>query len=201
INISSPDIPADISALYRNVIRILLERQKNKSIPVMQFAEETKDLFINYHDHIQLLKRKSEHSPDFQEWLSKHFSRSLRIAGIFHLFDSSPDKKINALTVQRAVTLSEWAELHARKALCESISESAEDSNAKYVLEKIKGLKAPELSKTEIVRKCRKLTNTECAEALIMLADMNYIHVEIVKTGGRSKELIKLNPEIIRKDV
>lgn len=201
INISSPDIPEDISGLYKNIIRILLERQKNNLIPVMQFAEETKDLFIGYHNHIQQLKRQSEYSPDFQEWLSKHFSRVLRIAGIFHLIESSPDKKINAQTVQRAIWIATWAEEQAKKALCESIAESAEDKNAKYVLEKIKRLKVPELTKTEIVRKCRKLTNAECSESLSMLADMNYIHVEIVKTGGRSKELIKLNPEIIIKCV
>lgn len=201
INISSPDIPEDLAKLYRNVIKILLERQKSNSVVVMQFEENTKDLFESYHSHIQQLKRDAECNPDFQEWLSKHFSRALRIAGVLHLFNSSPNEKINALTVQRAIKIAEWAESHARKALCECISESQEDVNAKYVLEKIKSSKAVELSKTEIVRKCRKLNNAECAEALTMLADMNYIHIKIAKTGGRSKELINLNPEIAEKHV
>lgn len=198
INISSPDIPEDLAKLYRNVIKILLERQKDKSIPVMQFAEETKDLFINYHNHIQQLKRESEHSPDFQEWLSKHFSRSLRIAGILHLFDTPPDKKINALTVQRAVTIAEWAEAHARKALCENVSESKEDQNAKYVLEKIKGLKETELTKRELMRKCQKLNPTEYAEALETLTEMNYIKIEMEKTTRRPKEIIKFNPVMLK---
>lgn len=201
INISSPDIPEDLAKLYRNVVKILLDRQKSNSAVVMQFEENTKDLFESYHSHIQQLKRDAECNPDFQEWLSKHFSRALRIAGVLHLFNSSPNEKINALTVQRAIKIAEWAESYARKALCECISESQEDVNAKYVLEKIKSSKAVELSKTEIVRKCRKLNNAECAEALTMLADMNYIHIKIAKTGGRSKELINLNPEIAEKHV
>ncbi len=196
INISSPDIPAELSGVYGNIIKILLERQKDKSIPVMQFNEETKDLFTNYHNHIQLLKRESEHSPDFQEWLSKHFSRSLRIAGILHLFEASPDKKINALTVQRAIKICEWSEAHARKALCESISETDEDRNAKYVLEKIKNSKAVELSKRELRRKCRKLSPTEFSEVFEILVEMNYIKVEPKKTVGKTQEIIKVNPKI-----
>ena len=196
INISSPDIPSELSRVYGNIIKILLERQKDKLIPIMQFDEETKDLFIAYHDHIQQLKRESEHSSDFQEWLSKHFSRSLRIAGILHLFESSPDKKINALTVQRAVKISEWSEAHARKALCESISESDEDRNAKYVLEKIKSSKASELSKRELRRKCRKLSPTEFSEVFEILVEMNCIRVEPKKTVGKTQEIIKVNPKI-----
>lgn len=198
INIASPDIPEDLAKLYRNIIKILLERQKDKSIPVMQFEEKTKDLFFNYDDHIQQLKMRSEYSPDFQEWLSKHVSRSLRIAGILHLFDSSPDKKINAQTAQRAIAIAGWSEAHARRALCESVSEPAEDRNAKYVLEKIKSLKAPELSRRELMRKCQKLSQTEYAETLEMLVEMNYIEIETVKTTRKPKEIVKINPIILK---
>ena len=198
INIFSPDIPADISGLYGNVIKILLERQKDKSIPVMQFAEETKDLFIAYHDHIQQLKRQSEHSPDFQEWLSKHFSRALRIAGILHLWENAPDKKINAQTVQRAIWIAMWAEEQAKKALCESITECDEDKNAKYVLEKIKSLKASEITKRELMRKCRKLLPIDYNSALETLIDMEYIRIETVKTARKPKEIVKINPEILK---
>ena len=198
INISSPDIPEDIAKLYRNVIKILLERQKNKLIPVMQFDEETKDLFINYHNHIQLLKAEAEYSTDFQEWLSKHFSRSLRIAGILHLFEESPDKKINALTVQRAVTIAEWAEAHARKTLCESVSETEEERNAKYVLEKIRTSKETELTKRELMRKCRKLSQAEYIETLEILSEMNYIRIETEKTVRKPKEIVKINPEYLK---
>lgn len=198
INISSPDIPADISGLYGNVIKILLERQKDKSIPVMQFAEETKDLFIAYHDHIQQLKRQSEHSPDFQEWLSKHFSRALRIAGILHLWENASDKKINAQTVQRAIWIATWAEEQAKKALCESITECDEDKNAKYVLEKIKGLNLCEITKRELMRKCRKLSQTEYNETLEILTEMNYISLETIQTVRKPKEIVKVNPEILK---
>lgn len=201
ISISSPDIPEDYTNLYGNVIKILLKQSREKLIPVMQFEENTKDLFINYFNSIEKLKRESEVFPDLQEWLSKHFSRVLRIAGVLHLWENAPDKKINAQTVQRAICIATWAEAQAKKALCENITECDEDKNAKYVLEKLKAMKSQEVSKTDVVRKCRKLNNTECAEALITLADMNYISIVTVKTGGRSKELIKLNPEIIKKNV
>ena len=198
INIASPDIPEDLAKLYRNIIKILLERQKDKSVPVMQFEEKTKDLLFNYDNHIQQLKMQSEYSPDFQEWLSKHFSRSLRIAGILHLIGASPDKKINAQTAQRAVAIAGWSEAHARRALCESVSEPAEDRNAKYVLEKIKSLKSPELSRRELMRKCRKLSPAEFSEVLEILAEMNYIRIETEKTVRKPKEIVKINPTTLK---
>ncbi len=198
ISISSLDIPEDLTSIYNSVIKILLERPKEKLIPVMQFEENTKDLFINYFNRIEQLKKQSEAFPDFQDWLSKHFSRSLRIAGILHLWENASDKKINAQTVQRAIWIATWAEEQAKKALCESITECDEDKNAKYVLEKIKGLNLCEITKRELMRKCRKLSQTEYNETLEILTEMNYISLETIQTVRKPKEIVKVNPEILK---
>lgn len=199
LKISSPDIPKDIESLYNNVIKILLERPIENAIPVIQFEENTKDLFINYFEHIQQLKSKSESYPDFCEWLSKHFSRALRIAGILHLISNAPNKKVNALTVQQAINLATWCEAGAKKVFCDSAVESDENKNAKYVLEKIKTFNQAEISKRAIKEKCRKFSKVEELDtSLKALEEMGYIALETIRTVRKPKEIIKVNPKILK---
>ena len=106
---------------------------------------------------------------------NKQVGRALKIAGILHLCEHSPEEYLNGQTALNAVNIAMWSENHALKAFGK-ICTSEEDKTAEYILKRIKQSGCLEMNKREIMRQCWKIKSADdFDEPLKILEDMGYI--------------------------
>lgn len=198
LKMSSPDVPPKLQKQYSDLINRLLRMPSPPDIPMIVCDREAELLFSDYHDHLQKEIRDGGTFENLKEWASKHFGRALRIAGVLHLCEHEPAERLTGQTAINAIAIAKWTENHALNALSGTASEPTEINNAKYILKKLKKSEKNILSKHELLVLCRPLLTADCVEPLDILEDMNYIKREKVfrASGGKPKELIKINPII-----
>lgn len=203
LSFDSPAVPGDLRKYYTDLVECLLAvPAPSGAAPVLICSREARLLFKDYFDHVQEEQRAGGLFESMLEWSSKQFARALRIAGILH-FAERCTKDINDLaaapisgeTAQRAVSLARWSEYHACRALGDS-SETETVRNAKRILEKLRGLDKREITRSELLSKCRTLTAQTITEPLELLEALNYIRIREERAAGAkgSKQIIITSP-------
>ena len=195
---NSTDIPPKLRKQYSDLITRLLRMPSTPDIPVIVCDREAELLFSDYFSHLQKEIRDGGTFENLKEWASKQFGRALRIAGILHICEHEPSKRLTGQTAMNSIAIATWAENHALNALSGTASEPTEIKNAKYILKKLQKSEKDTLSKRELLRLCRTLRAYEFDAPLEILEDMNCIRIEIIRNGerGKPKERIKINPFI-----
>ncbi|MDE7137605.1 MAG: DUF3987 domain-containing protein [Ruminococcus sp.] len=198
LKMTSPDVSPKLQKQYSDLINRLLRMPSTSEMPVIVCDREAELLFSDYFSHLQKEIRDGGTFENLKEWASKQFGRALRIAGILHICEHEPSKRLTGQTAMNSIAIATWAENHALNALSGSASEPTEIKNAKYILQKLKKSDKDTLSKHELLILCRPLKTADCVEPLDILEDMNCIRIEIVRNGerGKPKERIKINPLI-----
>ena len=95
---------------------------ESDSLPVIQCGKEAELLFSDYHEHLQKEIRDGGIFENLKEWVSKHFARALRIAGILHVCEHSPTEILTGQTAMNSIEIAMWAENQALNALSGSAS-------------------------------------------------------------------------------
>ncbi len=194
----SSDIPLYVRDCYGQLITRLLNMPETDTPQVIAADYDACQMFDNYHQHLQKEMATGGHFADLKEWASKHFARCLKIAALLHLCEHSPLIHITKETALNAISIAMWAENQALSCLG-SVNISETESDAKYVLEKILSRKKMRLSKSEILRICRKFNAKDINEILDLLKEMNYIRVDNGKLSKTCKqtESIYINPVLM----
>jgi hypothetical protein len=194
-DVNSPPIPESIKTGYAQ----LFDRLLNSSDPgIFQLDSAAKTAYLDFARQIEgRLIGDLEH---MQAWGNKATGGMLRIAGILHAVKSiNPTKKpIDAETIQAATTITECFIKHA-KAAYQIMGTGGDEEDAKQVLGWIKRIGKPEITRTELQKKCSKAyRQTEKIEAALKrLEEMGYIEIyNPASTGGRGKppKRIRVNP-------
>ncbi|MDE5936422.1 MAG: DUF3987 domain-containing protein [Ruminococcus sp.] len=201
LEIAGPDIPPSIQQSYSNLINRLLRLPENVSVPVIQCGKEATRLFEDYHYLLQDKMKDGGMFENLKEWGSKHFARTLRIAGILHLCEHKPTEQVTGDTAMKAVSISLWVENQALRAFSGTAFEDETTRNAKRVLKKLKEKKQSVYTRSDIARDNRTIKSDELDEVLEMLDSMKYIRLIADKknTAGRPKVTVKVNPLIYDK--
>jgi len=142
---------------------------------------------------------------DIADFAGKFVGSVLRIAGLLYIADSIPLYSVDELTLeefymQGAITIGEYFLEHA-KAAYQLMGANENTKNAEYILQKIIKNNFSQITKTELVRICRKFKSTEeMAEPLKVLIDYNYIkevEQEYNGTGRKPENIYLVNPQIL----
>lgn len=199
LEIAGPDIPPNIQQSYNNLINRLLRLPENVSVPVIQCGKEATRLFEDYHYLLQDKMKDGGMFEHLKEWGSKHFARTLRIAGILHLCEYKPTEQVTGDTAMKAVSISLWAENQAFRAFSGTAFEDETTRNAKRILKKLKEKRQDVYTRSEISRDNRTIKSDELDEVLELLDDMKYIRIIEERTKTNKKIIIKVNPLIFDK--
>ncbi|MGN0620250.1 MAG: YfjI family protein [Porcipelethomonas sp.] len=193
---NSPYISQKAKDDYKNLIYRLLQL-KTSDNTIIKCDKESYCIMRDYSDKIESDFLDGGIFEYMKEWGNKQVGRALKIAGILHLCEHTPEEPLSGKTALNAVSIAMWSENHALKAFGE-IGTSEEEKTTKYVLDRIKKSNSLELSKKEILRLCQKLNAEQIAEPLGLLEDMGYIRLIIPeqKSKGRPSEKYKINPLI-----
>lgn len=206
LNFQSPDIPLKLRKEYHDLVQSLLViPSPQDTIPQIYHSRDAAILFEEYHDRLQEKMQRGGLFENMKEWASKQFARALRVAGIFHMIEHSTDIRqaaqtpLSGATAFTALELCRWSEAHAFHALSGEGAEGETVRNAKMILEKLRMLKADEITKGELLSKAVQNFNANnIQEPLELLADLNYIRIIEQRNGqkGRPKVIICINPNI-----
>lgn len=200
LNFSSPNIPLNIRTYYHDLVKkLLVTPYPQDKLPVIGHSHEAELLFEDYFEHLQREMQQGGRFENMKEWASKQFARALRVAAVLHLTEHTAAEPISGQTAMYATRLSIWCEEQACRALSGEVVDSDTVKNAKIILEKLKGLKQAEITRSELIASLRKMSANEIIEPLELLESMNFI--KLVTTSGqkgRPKQTITVNPLIIQ---
>lgn len=195
---SSMNIPESLSRRYDELIERLLVIPYADIFPILQCDTGASYIFRDYHDHIQLSMRTGGELESIKEWSSKQFARAMRIAGILHLCqhkEKGSSVKVSAETARAAVAIAKWSEAQALRALSGEGGESPTVRAAKLILDKLRKLGKPEVTRSELTSSLRALQGSEFDEPLELLESMRCVEIETIPgTKGRARQLIRINP-------
>lgn len=199
----SPNIPLDLKSKYNDLITGLLVLPYVDEPSVIMHSQASRFLFREYFDHIQESLQPGGKLESLKEWTSKQLSRALRIAGILHIckhgerFSSEP---VDEKTAKFAISIARWSEHQAIRALSGEGSDSEAVQEAKQILERLKRLGKEEVTRSELTNAFRKVRASDMDLPLELLESRKYIKIDEVssgKQGGRTKQIIKVNPFIL----
>ncbi|MDP8208597.1 MAG: DUF3987 domain-containing protein [Candidatus Electryonea clarkiae] len=163
-----------------------------------RFDEYAQDLFYEWWEELELRLRKGEELPALEAHLSKYRSLVPSIALLSHLADNKGEGKVTIEALQKAIGWSEYLESHARKVYSSVVQNDI--GTAYRIAEKINGGSIEDcFSIREIYRNgWAGLGNRkEVEQGLEILEDYEWVRSERVPTGGKSKIVYHLNPELI----
>ncbi|MGN0614097.1 MAG: YfjI family protein [Porcipelethomonas sp.] len=183
---------------YKALIYRLLQLKTNDTA-VIKCGKEAYCIMRDYSDKIESDFLDGGIFEYMKEWGNKQVGRALKIAGILHLCEHSPEEPLSGDTALNAVNIAMWSENHALKAFGE-ICTSEEDKTTEYILKRIKQSGSLEMNKREIMRNCKKIKSVEeLEEPLNTLEDMGYIR-EVTSdysgAGRKPSARYKINPLI-----
>lgn len=113
------EIPTAIKVFYDETIERLLQLPTLEEPPILKMDNEALALANNYFDKIQeeLSKGKFSYNNILTEWGSKHYGKTMRIAGILHLCEHNHNEMVNAQTVLNAIKIADFFTAHSIKQL------------------------------------------------------------------------------------
>lgn len=192
LTIDTPPVPEDIAAKYRDFIFHELDDEEEG---VMVLSAEAHSVFVEAADLV--LNESKDEPENLATWDGKHRGNLLRICGLLHAsWDDQPVKNL----VPASVVYGAWEIMNYFRAqyfaLMSQVGQSEAERNAKYLLGKLNGV--PQITKRDLHQKCKsKIRKAESMEApLRELEERGYITTETKRTGGRSSEIIHVNPRI-----
>lgn len=207
--LEAPPVPPEIQQSYDELIKRLLSLPYSKLLPVIKHSKESKTIFGDYYYSIIDKLHNTACNDLEKEFLGKQLGKALRIAGILHLCEHSAAEPLSGETALAAVSISMWAEDERRKGFGEEYSDTPEEKNAKYILNRIKHTYTKEAmdkpgipiatTYRELIWLCRSIHDSADLEnAVDLLEDMKYLTVEEVKKNGkgRPKKQVIINPVI-----
>jgi len=201
----TPIIPDKTKADYSNLITGILKKTAKiepKSEKKLLLTEEASIVHEEFHDLIE--KRLVEDMSSIQAYGKKIVGRAARIAGILHICvcieqNLNPhDYKITGNTMSSAVCISEYLIKHtqAQGAPSKEIDEDPDLWKAKYIWKRIKSQDKTILTKSELLRLCKKKGAKDADDIekpLEELVERGYVSV-IRKGKG---ETIYINPQAL----
>lgn len=192
-------IDHDSQVNYIQLINKLLEMPfpaPGEETPAIICDAAAARILTEYFDMLQAKIRPGGLFENMVEWAAKHFARCMRIAGTLHLCEHSAADELNEQTAASAISIAVWAENHALKALSGEMNDNQETRDAKYILSRVKEKRVSELSKSELLRMCRRLKADEIEAPLELLEDHSMIKREFINVPKTRKprEIIKFNP-------
>ncbi len=195
--ISNGDISDRASNNYISLVNKLLKMPYPvDTVPLISCSSEAEQLLGEYFQHLQDAMRPGGIFENIKEWASKQFARCIKIAGILHLCEHGAAEELSENTAMCAISIAMWTENHALKALSGEMSDPQEVKDAKYILNRAKEKRIKELTKSELLRLCRRLSAEEFEKPLDLLEDMKIIKRRDTKAVNtkKPKEYIKFNP-------
>ena len=202
-NFSSPPIPADLSERYASLIERLLAIPRADQIPIISSDGTAACIYRDYFDHVQIGMRPGGKFENVADYFSKQYGKMLRIAGVLHFakhLEKAVEMKIDAETAQAAVSIARWSESQALKAFGETVGDTVDISNAKYIVSRFRKTDKALFTKSEFQRFCRgkSMSVDEQNSALDVLEEHNFIKREFIQRSSNSKpsEQIFINPTV-----
>lgn len=193
----SKDIPQSVRQAYDELVTRLLRMPENGSPVTLAHDRESFDILRDYHDMLQSKMKSGGMFEGMKEYAGKQFGRVLKIAGLLHLCEHSPDEPINGQTAMNAINIGLWAENQAFLALGGGAVEDETFKNAKYIVKRLKSAGCEAVSLAKLKHRCRAIRDSRSlTEAVELLEDMKYLRAERVETGGRPSTLFHINPFI-----
>lgn len=165
------------------------------AIPYLRFDEEAAEIFGEWRATFERTLREGNEHPAIESHLSKYRKLVPALALLIHLADNTQGA-IGSRALLKALAWLEYLESHARRAYA-SIAH-AEAESARALLRRIKAGEVPSpFLPRDVYRKgWASLGTEETHEAVRYLADFDYLRTEEVKTGGRDKRAIWINPKL-----
>lgn len=204
-----PDVPYSVQAEFDDLIKRLLNIPYPGIIPVIKHSKESSLLFQDYSRDInnKMERLHGKRNEVEESFLGKQVGKALRIAGILHMCEHSASELLSGETAQTAINISIWSENERFKGFNEDYSDTPDEKNAKYILNRIihtykrQAQSSPDTSITttyrEMIQLCRAIHDSRDFETAVeLLEDMKCLKVEEVKTKGkgRPKRQIIINP-------
>lgn len=203
----SEDMPTGVVEQYESSVKNCLSKTINSeaflgndysTVGYVRLSDEAREYAIQYFDVTE--KRIAEGLGRAKGWNGKAFGLSIRIAGIFHAFESMEQDKdpseipLSLRVMENAAKVTDCLAVHAEKVFT---GNDKKNSDALYLLKRIKEMD-DEFSKQDLWQKARRrFPNAEAFdEALQVLERGGYIRIEVHQTKGRPVFKIKVNPSI-----
>ncbi len=167
---------------------------------VWRFDDHAQALFDEWRVPFETEVRGGDLHPALVAHLSKYRKLIPALALVFAMIDSTDSGTVNAEALARALDWSEYLRSHAERLYSAAVM--PETGAAKALLSKIRTKALGEaFTPRDVARHCwAGLTSTESVrKAADMLADYDYLRVDVVPTGGRPSERYEVNPQIWRK--
>lgn len=205
------DVPPDISARNRayNILKKLAEAdfvklgatvEGDDKIPFFHFSAEAQEIFNQWYLELRNIKIALEQRDIVAEHLSKYASLMPSLALIFHLIDVVSEGVSGAVSVDatlRACAMCKYLESHARR-VYGMLTDATERATASLG-EKVKaGVLGDSFTARDVYRRQWNLLDTreDVQTALNELVEAGWLKVDTEKTGGRSREVYRVNPKV-----
>ena len=165
------------------------------AIPYLRFDPEAAQIFGEWRATFERTLREGNEHPAIESHLSKYRKLVPALALLIHLADNTSGL-IGSRALFKALAWLEYLESHARRAYA-SIAQ-AEAESARALLRRIKAgeVASPFLPRDVYRKGWANLSTEETHEAVRYLCDFDYLRSEEVKTGGRDKKAIWINPKL-----
>jgi hypothetical protein len=151
-------IPTQVKAEYNQFIKRILAGQDKG---VLRLSPEANAIRVSYSAGIEA--RLGDAWEHMRDWGGKAVGAMLRIAALIHAAEAvgkPSETPISEDTITAAIKVIECLGTHAMAAY-QSMGADESQANAKYVLSRLKKQQADKLTKTDIVRLCRKFNSTQ----------------------------------------
>lgn len=193
-------IQKDTREIYEALLFALLKIPLEPQPRAVSLSREAYLLLSDWFAWVE--DRMNEDFYGLEAWAGKLVGTTARIAALLHCCtcqEQSAEQPVSGKTMQDAIEIAKYFVSHAIYVFEESgETDTPAEKDAKYILKRLKSTGEMEISQTDLFNLCdgRMSTREEMQPGLDVLVDRGYIAIEKIKTKGRPKEKIYLNPEV-----
>ena len=197
----TPEIPAEVSAAYRDLIYQLMAIPKPDKPTVLTLTPHAADVIAHhFHEHEIYLSGEGQMISD---WASKYIGAVLRIAGLLHIAEPDrDDDEISSDTMRRAIQIGRYFLAHSAYAYS-MMGNDLSIKKAQFVLGKLKKDKITSIKRWELAKLCRGKffkKSEDLYPTLELLQSCGYILQTDANTqptpGRRPDILVLVNPAV-----
>jgi len=203
-------IPQAVEQAYHKLCNELLGISQQE-LRILTLSEEADVMLEDFHNTLEPRLGKDGDLAHMADWANKLQGAVLRIAGLLHVvegvtkngkdFAHIPFDSVNAITEETmtaAIEIGKYFLAHAH--ICYSITGSEIETEAAYILERLKRHKPENFTTGDLLKLCKKFKSVdEMTQPLALLVEHHIIkEIEIPYTGmGRPKgNYFIINPQI-----
>ena len=202
-DVDPPPMSADIAEKYNEKLLTLLDLQQQRAadgelIPsVLTLANDARALHMEFHGNLEPRLGPGGDLGIVADWGNKLPGNVARIAGLFHMSESSIDVPISADVMERAIVVGNYFIEHAKLAFALMQTDRSQ-ADAQFVLKRIEQHGWTEFSKRSLFEavKGRFKHVSELDPVLQLLVDRHFIRRKfaVQKAPGRPSETYEVNP-------